>query len=87
MHRLRNEMRKPITGRQLCAIVRDVIEHDRVIDDAEWKERTKCRIVALGYDYPRAGPAAIAAAISQVECALRRRWGRRPAPVSRWVAR
>jgi hypothetical protein len=71
--------RKPIAYRQLCAVVRSVLEQEPSIDDAEWKERTKCRLVALGFDYPT--PAELAAVLSAVERALVKRWGLRPVPM------
>jgi hypothetical protein len=72
--------RNPISERQLCAVVRSVIDVDASIDDAEWKARVKDRIAGLGYDYPRGGAAAIASALSRVERAVSRQRGPRPAP-------
>jgi hypothetical protein len=70
-------MSKPIGDKQLCAVVRAVIVDDRTIDDAEWKERVKCRLVQLGFAYPK--PEQISSALDRVERALTRQWGRRPA--------
>jgi hypothetical protein len=57
-----------ITLRQLCAVAREQLEADPTIDDAEWRERIKCRIAALEYDYPR--PALIGDAMTRIERAL-----------------
>jgi hypothetical protein len=61
---------------QLCAIVRRVIESDRTISDAEWKEATKILLVRQGYTYPT--PEQLATALTCVERALVRQWGPRP---------
>jgi hypothetical protein len=59
-------MRKsPMSLRQLCALAREQLETDPTISDAEWRERIKCRIAALEYDYPR--PTVISEAMSRVE--------------------
>ena len=75
-------MPKPLSGRQLCAIARDVLTPD--IDDSEWRECIKCRIAGLGFAYPR--PEVISAAMTRVEYALAPQGRRRAAPVvRRWV--
>jgi len=75
-------MQPSIGVRQLCAIARDVLAPD--IDDSEWRERIKCRLVVLGFAYPR--PEQISAAMTQVERALAHQGQPRPTPViGRWV--
>jgi hypothetical protein len=56
--------------RQLCAIARAVLDDDPSVDDAEWKERVKCRLVAQGWAYPP--PHALTAALDRVERATGR---------------
>jgi len=54
------------------------------MDDSEWRERIKCRLVALGFGYPR--PDVISDAMTRVEYALARAGRRRTQPiVRRWV--
>lgn len=62
--------------RVLCAIARAVLEQEPAIDDAEWKERTKCRLLSQGWAYPT--PSELGAALSAVEHALAKQWGPRP---------
>lgn len=71
----KNEMRRP-DHRTLCAMARAELEADRTIDDAEWKERMKCRLVSQGWAYPT--PAAISAALAAIEHVLVKAWGPRP---------
>lgn len=56
--------------RQLCAIARAVLDDEPSIDDAEWKERIKCRLVAQGWAYPQ--PHAITDAMDRTERAVGR---------------
>lgn len=69
--------RKPIEWRQLCAIVRTEITADPTIDDLEWSERTKQRLMHLGFDYP-SPPHRLNEAMRAVERALTKVWGARP---------
>jgi hypothetical protein len=71
----RDGNRHPIGFRQLCAVARELLENDPSIDDAEWREAIKCRIVALGYTYPPQ-PQTIPDAMARVERACSR-----PVPV------
>jgi len=74
---------KPPSVRQLCAIVRSEFA-SWAMDDSEWRERIKCRLVALGFGYPR--PDVISDAMTRVEYALARAGRRRTQPiVRRWV--
>lgn len=66
----------PISFAALCAIARTVIETDRGITDAEWKERIKCRIARDRRAYPT--PHDLGAVLSAVEHALAKQWGPRP---------
>jgi hypothetical protein len=76
---LREKMRRVPTHRTLCAIARTVIEQDRAMNDAEWKERTKCRLVSQGWAYPT--PLELGAALAAVERALAKQWGPRPVEI------
>jgi hypothetical protein len=51
-NRANAEPGKVVEYRQLCAIATAVLREDPTIDGAEWKERIKCRLVALGFAYP-----------------------------------
>lgn len=75
--------RQPLPFRQLCAVTRTVIEEERTIDDFEWRERVKDRIIALGFTYPE-DLSAIVRAVEQVTRALERKWGARPLPAAPW---
>jgi hypothetical protein len=44
--------RKPVGWRQLCAVTRAELEADPTIDNSEWVERIKRRILQLGFTYP-----------------------------------
>jgi hypothetical protein len=57
-------------------MARNVIEQERSIDDAEWKERIKCRIARERRAYPT--PAELASVLAAVETVLEKRWGPRP---------
>jgi hypothetical protein len=75
-------MPKPLSGPQLLAIAHDMLTPD--IDDSEWRERIKCRLTAMGFDYPR--PEVISAAMTRVEYVLAGQGRRRAAPMLRpWV--
>jgi HNH endonuclease len=69
--------RKPVEWRQLCAIVREVITAEPTMDDFEWAERVKQRIVDLELTYPTE-PHKLSEAMAAVERALVRKWGPRP---------
>jgi len=73
--------KKPVEWRQLCAIARDQIQADPTINNFEWKERIKIRLLAIGLMYP-VEPDGIDRALRAVERALSREWGPRPAPVT-----
>jgi hypothetical protein len=70
------QTRNRLTFVALCVIARTVIEQERSIDDAEWKERIKCRIAREGRAYPT--PLELSAALAAVEQVLVKRWGPRP---------
>lgn len=70
--------RKPIGFAQLCAVARAELTAEPTIIDSEWRERIKCRIISLGFDYPEGMPATITRAMSAVERALEKAWGPRP---------
>jgi hypothetical protein len=72
----RMQTRNRLTFAALCAIARHILEQERSIDDAEWKERIKCRITRERRAYPR--PEELSAVLSAVEAALVKRWGPRP---------
>lgn len=79
----KTEMPRPVSDRQLCAIARAELAH-WAMDDSEWRERIKCRIVTLGFTYPR--PEVISAAMTRVEYALAHEGRRRSMPlVRRWI--
>jgi hypothetical protein len=44
--------RKPVGWRQLCAVSRAELEAEPTIDNSEWVERIKRRILQLGFTYP-----------------------------------
>jgi hypothetical protein len=60
----------PLDWRQLCAIARTIVEAAPSIDDHEWSERIKDRVVAEFRPYPP--PHEITAAIRAVSRALHR---------------
>jgi len=63
--------RKPIGFRQLCMVARELLTDEPTIDDAEWRERIKCRIIALGFTYPLQ-PQTISDVMTRVEKAFAR---------------
>jgi hypothetical protein len=69
--------RPPIGWRQLCAITREQIEAEPTIDNGEWAERIKERLVRLGFAYPDP-PDRLTDAMDAVERALEKLWGPRP---------
>lgn len=75
------QTRNRLTFAALCCIARTVIEQERSITDAEWKERIKCRIARERRAYPT--PDELAAVLSAVERALSKQWGPRPCPLTR----
>lgn len=75
----RTHSRRLIDLRQLCSIARTVLEADPTIDDYEWKERTKLLVAQQGYRLERSD--LLADALTQVERALEKTRGPRPAPM------
>lgn len=73
---MRRTPREPVTFRQLCAIARTVILEAPTIDNLEWQERVKDRVIGLGFDYPE-DPAKVHHAMAAVEHALRKTLGPR----------
>lgn len=73
--------RKPVEWTQLCAIARDVRTSGPAIDDFEWREQIKGRIVALGLTYP-ARPEMLGEAQDAVQHALERDGLRRELPTA-----
>jgi hypothetical protein len=68
--------RRTVEWRQLCAIADALIQTDPDIDDGEWIERIKLRLVRLRLDPPH-DPSQLTSAIRAVE---RARGQRRPLP-------
>ena len=68
--------RKPIEFRQMCAVVRAVIQRTPTIDDAEWKAKTLEVLAAMQFQEPPADM--LDRAMTQVEFAVRRTLGPRP---------
>lgn len=67
---------KPIEFHQLCAVVRNVIQRERAIDDTEWKARTLDAVVRLGFLAPK--PEQLGRAMDSVEQAMNVTVGPRP---------
>ena len=65
------------TFAQLCVIAREQILAAPSIDDGEWKERIKDRLISLRFDYPDP-PDLMTRAMTAVERALEKQWGPRP---------
>lgn len=72
-------VRPPVEWRQLCAIARETITIDPTIENSEWKEQIKRRILAIGRTYPTE-PDAIDRALHAVERALAKGGRTRPGP-------
>jgi hypothetical protein len=70
--------RKSVEWRQLCAIARDRLEQDPVIDDAEWKARILDRLARLGFTEP--DRQTLDRAMSAVERVFEKQHGPRPTP-------
>lgn len=70
------QTKRPLTFRQLCAIVRTVILTNPEMDDFTWAEESKCLLLKQGWDYP--SPELLRRAMTQVEHALRQTIGVRP---------
>lgn len=66
---------KPIEFRQLCAVVKMLLQQAPQIDDAEWKARAKDRLEELGFAEPDAET--LSRAMTQVEYALKQTIGER----------
>jgi hypothetical protein len=72
---------KPIEFRQLCMVVKMILQQAPEIDDAEWKARTRDHLQRLGFDEPASD--ILSRAMTQVEQALKSTIGQRltiPAP-------
>jgi hypothetical protein len=69
---------RPIGLRALWVVARDEIERDPLLDNFDWTENIKRRLVRDGYDYP--APDVLAAMLERIERALTKRWGPRPLP-------
>jgi hypothetical protein len=67
--------RRTVQWRQLCAIADAAIQMDPTIDDGEWVEEIKRRIVRLRFEYP--SPEQLTNAIRAVERMLAKEWGPR----------
>jgi hypothetical protein len=67
---------KEIEYRQLCAIVKTILQQEPSIDDAEWKARTRDTLAKWGFQEPDTD--ALSRAMAQVEYALRKTIGPRP---------
>lgn len=65
-----HETREP-SWRELCAIALSQIQADPTIDDGEWADRIKWRLIRLGLDYPDP-PNVITAAMRAVERTVQR---------------
>jgi hypothetical protein len=70
------QTRNRLTFAALCCIARKSLEQDPSIDDAEWKERIKCRVAHERRAYPT--PEELARVLRAVEAVLVQRWGPRP---------
>jgi hypothetical protein len=73
------QTRNRLTFAMLCCLARKVLEQERSIDDAEWKERIKCRIARERRAYPT--PEELASVLAAVERALEKQWGPRPVEI------
>lgn len=79
---------KPIEFRQLCAIVKMLLQQEPSIDDAEWKARTRDHLEKLGFDEPPTEM--LSRAMTQVEYALRQTVGprlHRPVPTPKQASK
>lgn len=72
--------RKLIEFRQLCALVRAIVQAEPTIDDAEWKARTLAQMAKWGFAEP-SDKAMLGRAMTQVEFAMRKTLGPRLAPL------
>src|SRR5258708_3184103 len=70
-------VREPPTFKQLCVLAREQITAEPTIDNFEWTERLKDRLVQLGFAYPDP-PQRLTDAMDAVEHALTKVWGPRP---------
>lgn len=66
---------KPIEFRQLCMVVKMLLQQAPEIDDAEWKARTRDHLQRLGFDEPSSDM--LSRSMTQVEQALRKTVGPR----------
>jgi HNH endonuclease len=72
--------RKSIEFRQLCAVVRAVIQRNPTVDDAEWKAKVLETLAKMQFAEPPSDM--LARAMTQVEFAVRKTLGPRPGPLS-----
>ncbi|HXG71312.1 MAG TPA: HNH endonuclease signature motif containing protein [Gemmatimonadaceae bacterium] len=70
--------RKPIEFRQLCMVVKTILQRNPGMDDAEWKAKAQDTLAVMGF-LPPDPPDQLGRAMTQVEEALRRTLGPRPA--------
>lgn len=68
--------KKPAKFRHLCAMASDILRAEPTIDDFEWRERIKDRIVLQRFEYPQ--PHELSAAMDAVNRAWTKRHGTRP---------
>lgn len=72
---------RPIEYRQLCAVVKMILQQAPTIDDAEWKAQIQDRLEALGFEPPKGDM--LSRAMAQMEHVLRQTIGprlQRPIP-------
>lgn len=67
---------KPIEFRQLCALLRSILQAEATIDDAEWKARAMDTMAKWGFEAPK--PEQMGRAMSAVEQAMKQTIGPRP---------
>jgi hypothetical protein len=68
---------KPIAFRQLCMVVKTILQRNPSIDDAEWKAKTQDTLEQMGFDAPSSDM--LARAMNAVENALKQTVGPRMA--------
>jgi hypothetical protein len=71
--------RPPIPFLRLCGIAKATIKEWPTMDNFEWQEAIKTRLLKQEFTYPE-DPSAIHRAMSQVERAQEKQWGPRPPP-------
>lgn len=73
---MRDEDRKEISYRQLCAILKTVLQQEPSIEDSEWKARTRDTLAKWGFREPNTDQ--LSRAMASVEHALKQTIGPRP---------